>query len=91
MVIEDIERVLVPLKLLGVRCIVSPQGGGENLGETRPLNLTPSLPMQSKFMLVDSFIFSNLETSRTSSGKARFVGVKSTFVYSIVTQPTWIR
>jgi len=30
----------------------------------------PSSPMQSTFILIDSFMFSNLGTSRTSSGKA---------------------
>ena len=38
---EDLEHVLAPRKLLGVRRIVLPLGGAENLGETRPLNLKP--------------------------------------------------
>jgi len=38
-VIEDLEHVLAPRKLLRVWRIVSPLGGAENLGETRPLNL----------------------------------------------------
>ena len=40
-VIEDLEHVLAPLKLLGVRHIVSPLEGAEYFGETRPLNLKP--------------------------------------------------
>jgi len=40
-VIEDLEHVITPPKLLGVRCIVSPLGGTENQWETRPLNLKP--------------------------------------------------
>jgi len=39
MVVEDLEHVLAPLKLLGVWCIVSPLRGTENMGETIPLNL----------------------------------------------------
>jgi len=35
-VIEDLEQVLAPLKRLGVWRIVSPLGGTENLGVTRP-------------------------------------------------------
>jgi len=38
----DLEHVFAPLKLLGVWRIVSPLGGTEYLGETRPLNLKPS-------------------------------------------------
>jgi len=44
MVIEDFEHVLAPRKLLGVRCIVSPLGGAENLGESDLLNLNPLTP-----------------------------------------------
>ena len=39
MVIEDLEHVLSPLKRLVVWRIVSPLGGTENLGETRPPQL----------------------------------------------------
>ena len=44
-VIEDLEHVLAPLKLFGVSRIVSPLGGTEKLGETRPPQLkTPITP-----------------------------------------------
>jgi len=42
-VIEDLEHVLVPLKLLGVFHIVSPLGVAENLGKPDALNLKPPL------------------------------------------------
>jgi len=32
--VEDLMHILAPRKLLGVRRIVSPLGGAENLGET---------------------------------------------------------
>jgi len=35
MVIEDLKHVLAPVKLFGVRHIVSPLRGAENLAETR--------------------------------------------------------
>jgi len=41
MVIEDLEHVLVARKLLGVWRIVSPLGGAESSGVTRPVNLKP--------------------------------------------------
>ena len=45
MVIEDLEHVVSPLKRLGVRRIVSPLGGTENLGVTRPCQIkTPITP-----------------------------------------------
>jgi len=34
-VMEDLE-VVAPIKRLGVRCIVSPLGGAENLGNPTP-------------------------------------------------------
>ena len=39
MVVEDLEHVLVRLKLLAVRRTVSPLGGAENLGEPDTLKL----------------------------------------------------
>ena len=45
MVIEDLEHVLSPLKRFMVWRIVSPLGGAENLGETRPPQIkTPITP-----------------------------------------------
>ena len=45
MVIEDLEHVLSPLKRLEVWRIVSPLGGTENLGVTRPRQIkTPITP-----------------------------------------------
>ena len=45
MVTEDLEHVLAPLKLLGVRRTVSPLGGAKNLEETRhPILKTPVTP-----------------------------------------------
>ena len=41
MVIEDLEQVLAPPKLLEVWRVVSPLGGADNLGVTIPLNLKP--------------------------------------------------
>ena len=41
MVIQDLEHALAPVKLFGVRRIVSPVGDAENLGEPDPLNLNP--------------------------------------------------
>jgi len=38
-VIENLEQILAPLKLLGIRARVSLLGGAENSGETHPLNL----------------------------------------------------
>jgi len=44
-VTEDLEHVLVPLKLFGVRHIVSPLRGAENLAETQHHQLkTPITP-----------------------------------------------
>jgi len=45
MVLEDVEHVLAPRKRFGVWCIVSPLGGAENLGASRPHQLkTPITP-----------------------------------------------
>ena len=41
MVIEDLEHILAPPKILDVQCIVLPLGDAENLGEPYPLNLKP--------------------------------------------------
>ena len=41
MVIEDLERVLAPQKLLGVRLTVLLLEGAENLGEPDPFSLKP--------------------------------------------------
>jgi len=41
LVIEDLEHILAPLKLSGVRHIVLMLGSTKNLGETHPLNLKP--------------------------------------------------
>jgi len=42
-VIEDLEHVLEPRKQSGLRRIVLPQGGTENVGETRPSQLKPPI------------------------------------------------
>ena len=47
MVIEDLEHVLAPLKLLGVWCILSPLGGTEKLGETRPPELKTPITLRA--------------------------------------------